>query len=304
MLTLSTTTTLVAPRRGVRRARGDPRLAAVASFNLFGWSVGKSDAAPKRSRWHMKPVDHTATTVPSPSHRAPSPDGPLLSRYADHASWFEGDERVTLYNWSDAGRRLDLINRALAVFVDESAGECAVNFDGDACFSAVGRAMLVLSNAKESEAVAVTEKILRVGGPAAGEAVASWCESHDASAHAKIIARVAAAFDHAAFPEYSYSNNAVGFYLRDVAEECPVFHGADEACAATVDAALTMTSWTGRADAESAVAAVLDAGGGAAAAAAIAWCAQNPGAAHVDVVERLARAKAKAADAEREAMGA
>ena len=179
MLTLSTTTTLVAPRRGVRRARGDPRLAAVASFNLFGWSVGKSDAAPKRSRWHMKPVDHTATTVPSPSHRAPSPDGPLLSRYADHASWFEGDERVTLYNWSDAGRRLDLINRALAVFVDESAGECAVNFDGDACFSAVGRAMLVLSNAKESEAVAVTEKILRVGGPAAGEAVASWCESHD-----------------------------------------------------------------------------------------------------------------------------
>ena len=100
------------------------------------------------------------------------------SRYADHASWFEGDERVTLYNWSDAGRRLDLINRALAVFVDESAGECAVNFDGDACFSAVGRAMLVLSNAKESEAVAVTEKILRVGGPAAGEAVASWCESH------------------------------------------------------------------------------------------------------------------------------
>ena len=83
-----------------------------------------------------------------------------------------------------------------------------------------------------------------------------------------------------------------------------MFHGADEACAATVDAALTMTSWTGRADAESAVAAVLDAGGGAAAAAAIAWCAQNPGAAHVDVVERLARAKAKAADAEREAMGA
>ena len=82
-----------------------------------------------------------------------------------------------------------------------------------------------------------------------------------------------------------------------------MFHGADEACAATVDAALTMTSWTGRAGPNPPVAAVLDAGGGAAAAAAIAWCAQNPGAAHVDVVERLARAKAKAADAEREAIG-
>ena len=165
--------------------------------------------------------------------------------------------------------------------------------------------MLVLSNAKESEAVAVTEKILRVGGPAAGEAVDARGVGRP-SIRARQDHRVAsaAAFDHAAFPEYSYSNNAVGFYLRDVAEECPVFHGADEACAATVDAALGDGELAGRAAAESAVAAVLDAGGGAAAAAAIAWCAQNPGAAHVDVVERLARAKAKAADAEREAMGA
>lgn len=313
MLTLSTTTALVAPHRGVRRARGDPRLAAVASFHLFGGSDGKSDATPKQSRWNMKPVDHTATTVPSPSHRAPprstrapSADAPLLSRYADHASWFEGDERVTVYNWSDAGRRLDLINRALAVFVEESAGECAVNFDGDACFSAVARAMTILSNASHAEAVAVAEKILRVGGPAAAAAVSSWCSSHAESTHANRVANLAAAFDHAETRRHddSYSNNAVAFYLRDVAEECPVFHGADEACAATVDAALTMTSWTDRADAERAVAAVLDAGGGAAAAAAIAWCAQNPGATHVDVIEALARAKAKEADAEREALGA
>lgn len=306
MLTLSTTTALVVPRRGVRRARGDPRLAAVASFHLFGGSDGKSDATPKRSRWNMKPVDHTATTVPSPSTRAPSADAPLLSRYADHASWFEGDERVTLYNWSDAGRRLDLINRALAVFVDESAGECAVNFDGEACFSAVGRAMTILSNASHAEAVAVAEKILRVGGPVAADAVSSWCSSHPESTHSRRVADLAAAFDHAEARRHddSYSNNAVAFYLRDVAEECPVFHGADEACAATVDAALTMTSWTDRVDAEVAVAAVLDAGGGAAAAAAIAWCAQNPGATHVDVIEALARAKVMEADAEREALGA
>ena len=309
MLTLSTTTALVAPRRGVRRARGDPRLAAVASFHLFGGSDGKSDTTPKQSRWNMKPVDHTATTVPSPSPRAPprstrapSADGPLLSRYADHASWFEGDERVTVYAWSDAARRLDLINRALAVVVDESAGECAVNFDGDACFSAVGRAMMILSNATHAEAVAVTEKILRVGGPVAGDAVVSWCRSHPDATHANSLAPFAAAFDHAASPATRhYSNNAVASYLRDVAEECPVFHGADEACAATVDAALTMTSWTDRAEAEVAAAAVLEAGGGAAAAAAIAWCAQNPGATHVDVIEALARAKAREADAEREA---
>ena len=246
--------------------------------------------------------DDGPLAVPS---RAPSPDGPLLSRYADHASWFEGDERVTLYNWSDAGRRLDLINRALAVFVDESAGECAVNFDGDACFSAVGRAMLVLSNAKESEAVAVTEKILRVGGPAAGEAVGGVVvrstrdplRRQDHRRRRRVRPRgVPGVFvleQRRGILPPRCRGGVPGVPRRGRGVRGDGGRRADDRRAGRV--AL---------DAESAVAAVLDAGGGAAAAAAIAWCAQNPGAAHVDVVERLARAKAKAADAEREAMGA
>ena len=253
----------------------------------------------------MKPVDHTATTVPSPSHRAPSPDGPLLSRYADHASWFEGDERVTLYNWSDAGRRLDLINRALAVFVGESAaGRVAVNFDGDACFSAVGRAMLVSPTPKNPKP-----------SPSPRRSSAS---ADQPPASRRVVVRVAAAHPrtrgHLARRRRVRPRGVPGVFVLEQRRWIlpPRCRGGvpgvprrgrgvrgDGGRRADDDELDGSAPGLG-----SAVAAVLGAGGGAAAAAAIAWCAQNPGAAHVDVVERLARAKVKAANAEREAMGA
>lgn len=234
-----------------------------------------------------------------------------MTSYGDAATWDEGDCEVTLFSWRDAADRLRLVNRTLETCVTDATQECSVTRDGEMCGHAIGKAMLLLANeaVDVDEAVAALGVVLRAAGPDAAEACEAWCWRQAGTEHeprARTFARVAARtfdFDYASdtrgtqtITNSLFVNNAVAAYLRDVREECPVFHGADGACADVVDAALLMTACANVDEKEAmrVVDAILDAGEDAAMRAVQAWCVANPGATHVDAI---AARVADAADA-------
>jgi len=227
-----------------------------------------------------------------------------LTSYGDSATWIEGDCEVTLFSWRDAADRLRLVNRTLDACITDATQECSVTPDGEMCGVAIEKAMLILANeaVEIDEAVAALGVVLRAAGPDAAEACDAWCwrqAGTENEPRARTFARVAARTtfdDYASDTDTSSSaqkttndlfvNNAVASYLRDVREECPVFHGADGACADVVDAALLMTACANVDEKEAmrVVDAILDAGEDAAMRAVEAWCVANPGAKHVDAI--------------------
>ena len=277
------------------------------------------------SKYDMRPVDFTATQKPAAvtsygrASKArtndrdfvPSNARERLTSYGDSATWDEGAYEVTLFSWRDAADRLRRVNRALDACIADATQECSVTRDGEMCGDAVGKAMLLLANeaVDVDEAVAALGDILRAAGPDAAEACEAWCwrqAGTEREPRARTFARVAArTFDDAGDTRGTqtttnshslFVNNTVASYLRDVREECPVFHGADGACADVVDAALLMTACANVDEKEAmrVVDAILDAGEDAAMRAVEAWCVANPGATHVDAV---AARVADAADA-------
>lgn len=269
------------------------------------------------SKYDMAPVDFTATQKSKTfgdGQRASRqettsrvPNREHLTRYGDDsASWDEGDATVTILSWRDAKERLRFVNASLDAFIKDATQECAVEHDGAMCGVAVDKTMRLLINAaSEAEAIETLRVLLAAGGPAAASACEAWCWAQAGTEHeprARAFAHVAArAFEYDA--EYGttsglFLNNTVSAYLRDVREECPVFHGADPTCADAVDAALLMTvcSYVDVAEATRVVDAIVDAGEDAAIRAVQAWCVANPGAKHVDVIaERVAAAKTRGA---------
>ena len=233
-----------------------------------------------------------------------------MTRHADDsATWDEGDETVTLLSWRDAADRLRLVNRTLDALIEDATQECSIERDGEMCGVAVDKAMFVLAAAaREDEATQTLRFLLAAAGPGAGAACEAWCWRQAGTEHeprARTFARVAArTFDYASDTTSTsaqkttglFVNNTVASYLRDVREECPVFHGADGACADVVDAALLMTACANVDEKEAmrVVDAILDAGEDAAMRAVQAWCVANPGATHVDAI---AARVANAADA-------
>lgn len=283
------------------------------------------------SKYDMRPVDFTATQKPAAvtsygrASRTIANDRDFvpsnerltehLTSYGDSATWIEGDCEVTLFSWRDAADRLRLVNRTLDACITDATQECSVTPDGEMCGVAIEKAMLILANeaVEIDEAVAALGVVLRAAGPDAAEACDAWCwrqAGTENEPRARTFARVAArtTFDDYASGDTTSSssaqkttndlfvNNAVASYLRDVREECPVFHGADGACADVVDAALLMTACANVDEKEAmrVVDAILDAGEDAAMRAVQAWCVANPGATHVDAI---AARVADAADA-------
>ena len=275
----------------------------------------------------------TQKSAASPYGRAPgrARDGdPVPSRGREHltrhaddsATWDEGDETVTLLSWRDAADRLRLVNRTLDALIEDATQECSIERDGEMCGVAVDKAMFVLAAAaREDEATQTLRFLLAAAGPGAGAACEAWCWRQAGTPNeprARAFARVAArAFEHEAGVSNAsavarggdaresrpddpsrrsdaFLNNSVAAYLRDVREECPVFHGADETCGDVVDAALLMAvcSYVDVAEATRVVDAIVDAGEDAAMRAVEAWCVANPGAKHVDVIAaRVAAAR-------------
>ena len=314
-----------------RSPTGDPRASSRTSADGALFAFRASVPGKKRTRaivasaskYDMRPVDFTATQKPAAvtsygraSRRTndrdfvPSNAREHLTSYGDSATWDEGDCEVTLFSWRDAADRLRLVNRTLDACVTDATQECSVTRDGEMCGHAIGKAMLLLANeaVDVDEAVAALGVVLRAAGPDAAEACEAWCWRQAGTEHeprARTFARVAArTFDYASDTTSSgaqkttglFVNNTVASYLRDVREECPVFHGADGACADVVDAALLMTACANVDEKEAmrVVDAILDAGEDAAMRAVQAWCVANPGATHVDAI---AARVADAADA-------
>jgi hypothetical protein len=274
-----------------------------------------SRGTPRGSKYDMAPVDFTATQKSAFSFGDGSkkettrrvPQRQHLTLYGDDsATWDEGDATVTLLSWRDAKERLRFVNASLDAFIADATQECAVEHDGEMCGVAVDKTMRLLLHAKsEKEAVETLRALLFAGGPNAAEACEAWCWAQAGTEHeprARAFAHVAArAFEHDTEHGTTsglFLNNTVSAYLRDVREECPVFHGADPTCADAVDAALLMTvcSYVDVAEATRVVDAIVDAGEEAAIRAVQAWCVANPGAKHVDVIaERVAAAKTRGA---------
>ena len=319
-----------------RSPTGDPRASSRTSADGALFAFRASVPGKKRTRaivvsaskYDMRPVDFTATQKPvavtsygRASRRTNDRDFvptntsnvSYLTSYGDAATWDEGDCEVTLFSWRDAADRLRLVNRTLETCVTDATQECSVTRDGEMCGHAIGKAMLLLANeaVDVDEAVAALGVVLRAAGPDAAEACEAWCWRQAGTEHeprARTFARVAARtfdFDYASDTRGTqtttnstglFVNNAVAAYLRDVREECPVFHGADGACADVVDAALLMTACANVDEKEAmrVVDAILDAGEDAAMRAVQAWCVANPGATHVDAI---AARVANAADA-------
>ena len=289
-----------------------------------------SAATPRGSKYDMRPVDFTATQKSAASaygrasgyardDSAPTHMREYLTRCGDDsATWDEGDSTVTLLSWRDASHRVRLANRALDAFIADATQECSVEHDGEMCGVAVERAMLVLADAAmEDEAIEALGVLLAAAGPDASAACEAWCwrqagttREPRARAFARVAARAFASYESSTRGDGSDSeasnddtsksssaaflNNSVASYLRDVREECPVFHGADGGCADVVDAALLMTvcSYVDVAEALRVVDAIVDAGEDAAIRAVEAWCVANPGAKHVDVIAaRIAAAR-------------
>jgi len=212
------------------------------------------------------------------------------------ASLDEGDLRVTMLSWSSAAERLRFVNHAIEAFLEDASNACEMVRDDEKCVRAVENVMAVLVNAgDEAEAVRALREVLAKAGPAAGAAVEAWCWRHagtDFEPRARVFAHHAASFDIAAErSDRRFANDAAtASCVRDVSEACPGFHGADEQCSETVDAALLMTvcSYVDLQEALAVVDAIVDAGGDAAVRAVKAWCSANPGAAHVDrIVQKM-----------------
>ena len=311
-----------------RSPTGDPRASSRTSADGALFAFRASVPGKKRTRaivasaskYDMRPVDFTATQKPAAvtsygraSRRTndrdfvPSNAREHLTSYGDSATWIEGDCEVTLFSWRDAADRLRLVNRTLDACITDATQECSVTPDGEMCGVAIEKAMLILANeaVEIDEAVAALGVVLRAAGPDAAEACDAWCwrqAGTENEPRARTFARVAArtTFDYYTSDNTSsassaqkttndlFVNNAVASYLRDVREECPVFHGADGACADVVDAALLMTACANVDEKEAmrVVDAILDAGEDAAMRAVQAWCVANPGAKHVDAVAK------------------
>ena len=318
-----------------RSPTGDPRASSRTSADGALFAFRASVPGKKRTRaivasaskYDMRPVDFTATQKPAAvtsygrASRTIANDRDFvpsnerltehLTSYGDSATWIEGDCEVTLFSWRDAADRLRLVNRTLDACITDATQECSVTPDGEMCGVAIEKAMLILANeaVEIDEAVAALGVVLRAAGPDAAEACDAWCwrqAGTENEPRARTFARVAArTFDDAGDTRGTqtttnshslFVNNTVASYLRDVREECPVFHGADGACADVVDAALLMTACANVDEKEAmrVVDAILDAGEDAAMRAVEAWCVANPGAKHVDAI---ASRVADAADA-------